>query len=120
MFASFAAKLDALNPEQQAAAKAVLASVSSWCTNQDLAGGYIPPSKASVFFIEGPAGTGKTTTYKAICEMLEAKGKSVLCMAFTGSAACLLPNGRTCHNALKLPVPLNEDSVSGLEVQFEQ
>jgi hypothetical protein len=52
--------------------------------------------------------------------MLEADNKSVVCMAFTGSAACLLPNGRTCHNVLKLPVPLNEDSVSGLELNYDQ
>lgn len=78
------------------------------------------PASSSVFLIEGPAGTGKTTTYQAICDILEADGETVLCMAFTGSAACLLPNGRTCHNALKLPVPLNEDSVSSLEPGMEQ
>jgi PIF1-like helicase len=98
----------------------VLKAVRAWDTRQDLAAGYIAPSEPAVFFIEGPAGTGKTTTYKAICDMTEARGKTVLCMAFTGSAACLLPNGRTCHNALKLPVPLNEDSISGLEFGFEQ
>jgi Cdc6-like AAA superfamily ATPase len=78
------------------------------------------PTKSSAFLIEGPAGTGKTTTYKAIVDMLEADNKSVVCMAFTGSAACLMPNGRTCHNVLKLPVPLNEDSVSGLELNYDQ
>lgn len=78
------------------------------------------PKNSSVFLIEGPAGTGKTTTYKAICDSLQADGETVLCMAFTGAAACLLPNGRTCHNALKLPVPLNDDSVSGLEPGYAQ
>jgi Cdc6-like AAA superfamily ATPase len=99
----------------------VLDAVKKWCQNRDkTTGGYITPKNKSVFFIEGPAGTGKTTTYKAIYDTLAAAGEYVLCMAFTGSAACLLPNGRTCHNALKLPVPLHDDSTSALEPSYEQ
>lgn len=118
---SVSARLNALNEDQRTAADDVLSAVKQWCRRRDRTPGeIIVPSEASVFLVEGPAGTGKTTTYKAICDSLEADGETVLCMAFTGSAACLLPNGRTCHNALKLPVPLHEDSTSSLEPTFAQ
>lgn len=115
------ARLNNLNADQRSAADAVLSSTQRWIDRRNRTpGAFITPTDKSVFLVEGPAGTGKTTTYKAICDVLEAKGEEVVCMAFTGSAACLLHNGRTCHNALKLPVPLNEDSVSSLEPTYAQ
>ncbi|MGL4850985.1 MAG: hypothetical protein ACRC28_19020, partial [Clostridium sp.] len=41
--------------------------------------------------------------------------KSTFKMATTGIAADLLENGRTVHSGFKLPVPLNESSVSRLQ-----
>jgi hypothetical protein len=73
-----------------------------------------------LFFMEGPAGTGKTFTYKVLYDRLVAAGLNVLCTAFTGVAAALLPNGRTLHAALGLPVPLTKDSKSRLYPHTEQ
>ena len=47
-------------------------------------------------------------------------GKVVSTMAFTGIAATLLPNGRTVHKTLGLPVPLYSDSSSNIEMQSKE
>lgn len=121
-FPAVAARLQKLNTDQLTAANAVLDAVKAWSIRRALTPGElnVEKLKSSVFFIEGPAGTGKTTTYKAIYDVLTAQKKKVVCMAFTGSAACLLPNGRTCHNVMRLPVPLTEESVSALEPGYDQ
>ncbi|XP_059486735.1 uncharacterized protein LOC132203177 isoform X2 [Neocloeon triangulifer] len=73
----------------------------------------------SLYFVEGPAGTGKTFTYKVLYDTLVKSGKKVLCMSFTGVAASLLPCGRTLHSALGLPVPLDAKSESRLEPHMD-
>jgi PIF1-like helicase/Helitron helicase-like domain at N-terminus len=64
------------------------------------------------FYLQGPGGTGKTFLYKTLCHKLRGEGKTVLCVASTGIAALLLPNGRTSHSQFKIPIILNETSVS--------
>jgi hypothetical protein len=64
------------------------------------------------FYLQGPGGTGKTFLYKALCYHLRSQGKTVLCVASTGIAALLLPDGRTSHSQFKIPIVLNESSVS--------
>lgn len=63
------------------------------------------------FYLQGPGGTGKTFLYKTLCYYFRGLGKSVLCVASTGIAALLLPNGRTSHTTFRIPIELNEDSV---------
>ena len=69
------------------------------------------------FYLQGPGGTGKTFLYKSICHHFRAKGKTVLCVASTGIAALLLPNGRTSHSQFKIPLNLHESSVSSITKQ---
>ena len=59
-------------------------------------------------FIDGPGGSGKTYLYNTLIDALLGSGKKVLCVAWSGIAATLLPHGRTVHTAFKLPVPVNE------------
>lgn len=101
-----------LNVEQRNVVDTVMQSVHDYCANQ--------AHTERLYFMEGPAGTGKTYTYQVLCQMLAAQQKEVLCIAFTGVAAALLPNGRTAHAALGLPVPLTKDSVSMLHPMSEQ
>jgi len=63
-------------------------------------------SEANVVFIDGPAGSGKTTLYKAVLHQLRANGEIGLPHAILGLAALLMPGGRTTHSRYKLPVPL--------------
>ena len=41
-------------------------------------------------------------------------------VAFTGIAVTLLPNGRTVHKTLGLPVPLYSDSSSSIKMQSKE
>ncbi|XP_074596266.1 uncharacterized protein LOC141851422 [Brevipalpus obovatus] len=71
-----------------------------------------PTSRPRAFFVDGPGGSGKTTLYRAICADLWQRNIKFLCVATTGIAATLLPFGKTAHSAFKLPLVLNESSVS--------
>uniref|UniRef100_A0AC35FFM5 ATP-dependent DNA helicase n=1 Tax=Panagrolaimus sp. PS1159 TaxID=55785 RepID=A0AC35FFM5_9BILA len=72
------------------------------------------------FYIDGPGGSGKTYVYKTLWHLLRSKGKKVSTMAFTGIAAILLPEGRTCHKTLGLPVPIYADSNSSIKPNTKQ
>lgn len=66
------------------------------------------------------AGTGKTFSYRLLHDIIRAKGGNILTCAFTGVAACLLPNGKTLHATFGLPVPVTDDSKSWFKRHFEQ
>lgn len=69
-------------------------------------------AKGYCYYLDGPGGTGKTYTYIAIYHKLRGKGIKVACVASTGIAAILLPDGRTAHTVFGLAVPLIHTSVS--------
>lgn len=71
-------------------------------------------SRGDTFFLDGPAGTGKTFLYKALCYKLRAEGHFVLCVASSGIAALLLPGGRTSHSRFKIPLTVHETSTCGI------
>ncbi len=50
------------------------------------------PTKAQ-FFLQGPAGTVKTFLYRCICSYYRSHSDMVLCVASSGIAALLLPDG---------------------------
>lgn len=62
------------------------------------------PSQPRLFFIDGPGGSGKTYMYKTIFNMLTGQNYNVVCTAWTGIAANLLPNGRTAASLFKLDI----------------
>ena len=90
-----------LNVEQRLAYDSILAKVAN------------EPQK-SHFFIQGPAGTGKTFLYKCICSHYHGHGKIVLCVASSGIAALLLPGGRTAHSRFAIPLDINEVSTCNI------
>ena len=69
---------------------------------------------ATRFFLQGPAGTGKTFLYRSLCGTLRAQGKIVLCIASSGIAAQLLPGGITSHSRFRIPLIINEDSICSI------
>jgi hypothetical protein len=71
-------------------------------------------SPGKVFFLDGPAGTGKTFLYKTLCYRLRSERKIVLCVASSGIAALLLPGGRTSHSRLKIPLKLKDNSTCNI------
>ncbi|UPX10330.1 uncharacterized protein EKO05_0000996 [Ascochyta rabiei] len=63
------------------------------------------------FFVQGPAGTGKTFLWRCICAYYRSTGRVVLCVASSGIAAVLLPGGRTAHSRFRIPLDIHDDSI---------
>jgi hypothetical protein len=74
-----------------------------------------------MFFLHGPAGTGKTYVYNTLCYALrghpDGPGKIVLCVASSGIAALLLLGGQTSHSTFKIPIDISEQSVCNIKLQ---
>ena len=66
------------------------------------------------FFVQGPAGTGKTFLWTALCHQYHSQGKVVLCIASSGIASLLLPGGLTAHSWFN--IPLNCTSTSTCQI----
>ncbi len=62
------------------------------------------PSESRAFFLEAPAGTGKTTVLNALLDSVRAKGHVAIPVASSGIAALLLHGGRTAHLRLRIPI----------------
>ncbi|XP_060519952.1 uncharacterized protein LOC132698103 [Cylas formicarius] len=75
----------------------------------------------NLFFVDGPGGTGKTFLYNVIAErILSAGGARLMAVAWTGIAASLLIEGRTCPHAFRLPLDLDEESTVGWPAEHER
>jgi hypothetical protein len=95
------AAIQRLNQEQSLAFSEIINSVHN--------------ADGSLFFLEGPGGTGKTFVYSTICHQLRGEGMIVLCVASSGITALLLRGGRTAHSTFKILVDsLNEDSMCNI------
>ena len=89
--------MSALNPDQTRAFQTIVTAIDE------------DPDHAH-FFLQGPAGTGKTFLYSALCHYYRAQGCIVLCVASSGIAALLLPGGQTSHSRFKIPLTCTEAS----------
>jgi hypothetical protein len=73
--------------------------------------------KPRCFFLNGPAGTGKTFVYDMLLAYVRGQGHIALATATCGIAALLLPGGATAHNTFKIPVEeLNAESQCSLKL----
>ncbi|XP_065662645.1 uncharacterized protein LOC136085282 [Hydra vulgaris] len=63
-----------------------------------------------LFFMDRPAGSGKTFTYNYLVAETISRGFKSATAAWTGIAATLLTNGSTLHGLFKLPVPILDNS----------
>ncbi|GBM58424.1 hypothetical protein AVEN_63782-1 [Araneus ventricosus] len=70
---------------------------------------------AKCFFLDGPAGTGKTFVYSTLLHAVRGKGDQAIAVASTGIAATLLSGGRTAHYIFKIPLTLNATSTCNLK-----
>jgi hypothetical protein len=69
-----------------------------------------PPHNA-YFFVQGAAGTGKTTLYHTVSQYYHSENQPVICVASSGIAALLLPGGRTSHSMFKIPIEIDSQSI---------
>lgn len=65
------------------------------------------------------AGTGKTVFVHAAVQKLISIGRCVMCVAASALAATLLPNGRTAHAALRVPIEIHNDSYCHWDVKLQ-
>ncbi|PIA53922.1 hypothetical protein AQUCO_00900472v1 [Aquilegia coerulea] len=70
-----------------------------------------------VFFLSGPAGTGKTFVYNTVADTLRSEGHIVIMVASLGIASLLLTGGRTAHSTFKIPFEVLDDSVCSVTKQ---
>ena len=71
-------------------------------------------SDQNCYFVDGPAGTGKTFLYNTIVHNLQALEIKVKCMAYSGIASTLLINGVIAHSTFQIPIPLLPNSVCNI------
>ncbi|KAF4529574.1 hypothetical protein B566_EDAN017726 [Ephemera danica] len=108
---AYDAKRNTLNQEQAYAFSRVMrAGLLKYLVEGDRA-------TPKVFFVDGPAGSGKTYLYRHMINAAVSMGQKVLCCATSGIAATLLPGGVTLHRAFGLPLNIHESSSSFLNVQ---
>ena len=74
-------------------------------------------SDQNCYFVDGPAGTGKTFLYNTLVHNLQALGIKVKCMAYSGIASTFLINGATAHSTFQIPIPLLPDSTCNMKRQ---
>jgi hypothetical protein len=76
--------------------------------------GTLPPSelrlRQTLFFLDGPGGTGKTFLQNILLAHVRKQGEVALAVASTGIAATLLEGGRTAHSRFKIPLKVYSDS----------
>ncbi|TFK72879.1 hypothetical protein BDN72DRAFT_745984, partial [Pluteus cervinus] len=82
--------INGLNSDQRTAYDKVLSSIDEY--------------RGQTFFLNGAGGCGKTYLYKALIHHIRGRHQIVLCVASSGIAALLLPNGRTAHSMFKIPI----------------
>ena len=92
-----------LNAEQRECSNEILSSIE----NHD-------PSHPNMFFIDGPAGSGKSYLYNFLIHKLRSLFKDVSASALTGLVSTLLVDGMTTHSTFKVPVPCYENSACAL------
>ncbi|KAG6720710.1 hypothetical protein I3842_03G074600 [Carya illinoinensis] len=88
---------EALNSKQRHVYNSVLGKVFS--------------NEAATFFVDSPAGTGKTFLYKALLAAVRSRKLVALATASSGVAASILPGGRTAHSRFKIPLDTDEHSI---------
>jgi len=69
------------------------------------------------FFLDGPAGSGKTYLYNTLIRYLTYHGKKVLAHATTGIASDLLIGGATMHSRFRLPMKL--DNLAQIKPEYK-
>ena len=62
-------------------------------------------SEANVYYLDGPAGTGKTMVYNTLISLLRSQEKKVASCAWTGIASTLLRHGVTAVSYTHLTLP---------------
>ena len=70
-----------------------------------------------IFFVDGPGGTDKTYMCKALLAKVRSMNLIAIATATSGIAASIMPGGRTAHFRFKIPIKLDNNSMSSFTKQ---
>ena len=73
--------------------------------------------ESGAFFLDAPAGSGKTYVLQCIMHMVRASGDIVIVVSTTGITALELAGGSTLHSLLKAPLKVTADSKLAIDYQ---
>ncbi|XP_031103123.1 uncharacterized protein LOC116006774 [Ipomoea triloba] len=77
-------------------------------------------NKGGIYFVDGPAGTGKTFLYRCLLATVRSRGFLALATATSGIAASILPGGRTAHSRFKLPLDGDDKHICNIGKQIAE
>ena len=64
-----------------------------------------------LYFLDGPAGTGKTFLLKGLLAFYHRQMKKVMVIASSGIAAIMYPTGETAHKGLNIPIHFDDATI---------
>lgn len=73
-----------------------------------------PTPETNIFFLHGATSMGKTYLYNTLCHEIRGNDDVILCIASSGIASLLLPDGRTAHYHFKIPLNPNETATCNI------
>jgi len=76
--------------------------------------------KARLFYLDGPAGTGKSYLINTIYRNAVSQGFKVTTATTTGISATLIPRGQTMHRVFGIPIELKPQSRSSITANSPQ
>ena len=72
-----------------------------------------------LFFIDDPAGTGKTYLYNCILAEVRSRGQSAIAVASSGVAAILLSGGTTAHSRFRISLEDQDEKYCSIKKQSD-
>ncbi|XP_066341731.1 uncharacterized protein [Miscanthus floridulus] len=84
---------DTLNEEQRAAFDEIMSLVDI--------------EHESLFFVDGPSGTGKTYLYRALLATIRSQKMIAVATTTSGVVASIMSGGRTAHSCFKIPLTID-------------
>ena len=106
----FLSRFNMMNTDQTAAFQAIDEALH--CAENQHPTGLCQCS--TLFFLDGPGGTGKTFLQNILLAHVRKQGKVALAVASTGITATLLEGGRTAHSRFKIPLNVYHDSTCNI------
>jgi hypothetical protein len=99
--------------------KKILDKISSAVDNHENDSTRGDLNNGTMFFIDGPGGTGKTFVENLLLSYVRGSGQIALAVASSGIASILLEGGRTSHSRFKIPIDIHDDSKCNIAAQSD-
>lgn len=78
---------------------------------------HIQAKMPAVFFVDVPAGSGKTSLCQTLLAHVRSQGSITIATPSSGISAILTPGGRTVHSRFQIPITLDAPSTCNIHKQ---